>query len=73
MDNWKHRNIGMQCRTCMWFAAKVSGDNPNGDVASIKIGRCRKHAPTMTGYPVVFVSDWCGDHKLDETKPNERG
>lgn len=30
------------------------------------IGRCRRHAPTMNGYPVVFASDWCGDHKLDE-------
>lgn len=32
------------------------------------MGRCRKHAPTMGGYPVVFETDWCGDHKLDETK-----
>ena len=67
-DNWKHRNRGMQCRTCMWFAAKVSGDNPDGGTKEVSIGRCRKHAPTMGGYPVVFVSDWCGDHKLDETK-----
>jgi len=20
----------------------------------------------MSGYPVVFDTDWCGDHKLDE-------
>jgi hypothetical protein len=33
---------------------------------AIDIGRCRRHAPTMTGYPVVFVNDWCGDHKLNE-------
>ena len=32
------------------------------------LGRCKKHAPTMNGYPVVFVNDWCGDHKLDENK-----
>lgn len=32
------------------------------------IGRCRRHAPTMAGFPVVFVTDWCGDHKLDEEK-----
>jgi hypothetical protein len=32
------------------------------------VGRCRRHAPTMTGYPVVYTSDWCGDHKLDENK-----
>lgn len=68
MDNWKHRNRGMQCRTCMWFAAKVSEENPDGSVDAITVGRCRRHAPTMNGYPVVFLSDWCGDHKLDETK-----
>lgn len=33
-----------------------------------EIGRCRRHAPTMNGFPVVFVNDWCGDHKLDEEK-----
>jgi hypothetical protein len=32
------------------------------------IGRCRRHAPTMKGFPAVFMSDWCGDHKLDENK-----
>ena len=32
------------------------------------IGRCRRHAPTMNGYPVVFKSDWCGDHRVDENK-----
>jgi hypothetical protein len=32
------------------------------------VGRCRRHAPTMSGYPAVFEDDWCGDHKVDETK-----
>jgi len=32
------------------------------------VGCCRRYAPTMSGYPVVFVNDWCGDHKLDEGK-----
>jgi len=59
-DNWKHRSEGMKCKTCMWFAQKV---NMTGDS---EIGRCRRHAPTMNGYPVVFVTDWCGDHKLNE-------
>lgn len=35
------------------------------------IGRCRRHAPTMSGFPVVFDTDWCGDHKLDETRFRE--
>ena len=37
----------------------------------INIGRCRRHAPTMNGYPVVFVNDWCGDHKLNENTITE--
>ena len=60
-DPWEHRSTGMRCKTCMWFVPKKSGDNPVYD-----IGRCRRHAPTMNGYPVVFVNDWCGDHKLNE-------
>lgn len=63
-DPWKHRSEGMCCKTCMWNVQKVGEhlEKPN------KIGRCRKHAPTMGGYPVVFENDWCGDHKLDENK-----
>ena len=33
-----------------------------------QLGRCRRHAPTMSGFPAVFETDWCGDHKLDENK-----
>ena len=54
-DPWAHRSLGMRCKTCMWYAPKGS-----------KLGRCRRHAPTMSGYPVVFQTDWCGDHKLNE-------
>jgi hypothetical protein len=54
-DLWQHRSENMKCKTCMWYAAK-----------SEEIGRCRRHAPTMNGYPVVYTNDWCGDHKLDE-------
>jgi hypothetical protein len=32
------------------------------------VGRCRRHAPSMSGWPVMFTADWCGDHKLDENK-----
>ena len=62
-DPWKHRSSGMKCATCMWFVIKVSDDKP-GNV----LGRCRRHAPTMSGYPATFTTDWCGDHKLDENK-----
>jgi hypothetical protein len=57
-DPWKHRSEGMLCKTCMWFIEKDEGVT----------GRCRKHAPTINGFPVVFENDWCGDHKLDGAK-----
>lgn len=56
-DNWEHRHESMSCKTCMAYVTKVG-----------EIGRCRRHAPTMSGYPVVYESDWCLDHKIDETK-----
>ena len=62
-DNWKHRSNNMRCGTCMYFVEKTS-DNE----LTIAIGRCRRNAPTMNGFPVVFKSDWCGAHKLDENK-----
>jgi hypothetical protein len=55
-DPWMHRSTGMRCKTCMWYVAKG------------RLGRCRRHSPTMSGYPVVKDGDWCGDHKLDEGK-----
>lgn len=58
-DPWKHRSAGMRCASCMFFAPKA----PRED-----FGRCRRHAPTMSGFPAVFATDWCGDHKLDESK-----
>jgi hypothetical protein len=77
-DPWKHRSTKMKCKTCMWYVEKselilkgsmaaVDCNNPLAH-ETIVIGRCRRHAPTMTGYPVVYETDWCGDHKLDETK-----
>lgn len=61
-DPWIHRNENMVCKTCIYYRGKASS-------SSTKIGRCRRHAPTMSGYPVVFENEvGCGDHKLDETK-----
>ena len=64
-DPWKHRSKGMSCSTCMWYIMKARGEREGGE-PSKPIGRCRRHAPTMTGHPVVFEADWCGDHKLNE-------
>ena len=49
-DPWVHRSEGMKCKTCMYHVNF----------------RCRRHAPTIQGYPAVFPDDWCGDHKLDK-------
>ena len=69
-DPWKHRSDGMRCKTCMSFVKKdsVIADEKAKQDPRGRLGRCRKHAPVMNGYPVVFEMDWCGDHKLDEDK-----
>ncbi|GGA31956.1 hypothetical protein GCM10007416_00620 [Kroppenstedtia guangzhouensis] len=51
-DNWKDLST-YQCVTCRFYVSKE--DN---------IGRCRRHAPKLEGFPAVYPSDWCGDHKL---------
>lgn len=68
-DPWVHRSSGMRCKTCVWYVEKVASEGL--PTAAFEIGRCRRHAPTMNGYPVVFVSDWCGDHKLNENRVGE--
>jgi len=65
-DNWIHRSEGMRCKTCMYFVIKESSSDTLNEKG--EMGRCRRHSPTMSGFPVVFESDWCGDHKLDEEK-----
>jgi hypothetical protein len=64
-DKWIHRSALMLCQSCMYYVPKkqVSG----GAV----LGRCRRRAPTMNGWPVMFPSDWCGDHKLNENAPSD--
>ena len=52
-DNWINRSEEMICETCMHYVSK-----------SDQKGRCRRHAPSMHGWPVMFPTDWCGDHKL---------
>ena len=68
LDNWQHRRERMRCFTCMWYVEKERDPGLNGP----SFGRCRRHAPTMVGFPAVFGHDWCGDHKLDENKVSER-
>jgi hypothetical protein len=65
-DPWMHRSKEMRCFTCMWFVEKK--DEQHERVGGGRVGRCCRHAPTMAGYPVVYSTDWCGDHKLDGSK-----
>ena len=75
-DNWKNRSDNMKCKTCIWFVPKAVSEARKlelgftSDMSSdlYDMGRCRRHCPTMGGFPVVFVNDWCGDHRLDENK-----
>lgn len=80
-DNWQHRSSKMLCETCMWWVPKKSAvyidpasfDGRPKEVEANRIprpmlGRCRRYAPTMGGWPAVFDTDWCGNHKLDENK-----
>ncbi len=60
-DPWINRTKNMRCVACMYFVEKGANIS-RGRV----LGRCRRHAPTMTGFPVVFEDDWCGDHKINE-------
>ena len=66
IDPWVHRSAGMRCKTCIWFVAKEQSGAMKPDATMV--GRCRRHAPTMGGYPVVYQTDWCGDHRIDENK-----
>ena len=67
-DPWKHRSSGMKCKTCMWFVVKDIAPNTREMDERGMLGRCRRHAPTMNGYPACFEADWCGDHKIDESR-----
>ena len=56
-DQWIHKSQTMRCITCMYYVPK-----------SHNIGRCRCHAPSLSGWPAMFPNNWCGDHKLDAEK-----
>ncbi len=59
-DNWDKRSDNMLCKTCVYFIKKGGPQST--------LGRCRRRALTINGFPPVFLTDWCGDHKLDEEK-----
>lgn len=56
MDKWD-RKTNFNCESCRYYVPKKAyGDNQ---------GACRRNAPTLKGYPVVYGNaDWCGEHKI---------
>lgn len=73
-DNWKHRSQAMRCKTCMFYVPKVRPPRAAIEGCALSglpqpvLGRCRRRSPTLNGWPAMFESDYCGDHKLDEEK-----
>jgi len=60
-NDWD-RITGFNCASCMYYAPKTDDR-----------GVCRRHAPTLQGYPVVYAKkDWCGDHKIGTNPSKER-
>ena len=60
-DKWDQLT-GYCCGTCRHFSPKEGN-----------IGRCRRNAPTMSGFPVVYAdSDFCGEHKLGTNPHKEK-
>jgi hypothetical protein len=62
-DNWAFRPQGMKCANCMFFVRKKRIDE-----RECPLGRCRRRSPTWRGWVPVFLTDWCGEHRLDENK-----
>lgn len=65
-DNWADKSATFRCETCSFFMPKEAAIDVDAGSTIKAIGRCRRHAPghSGTGWPVVFLTDWCGDHKL---------
>ncbi len=59
-DNWADRST-LACQTCMWFVSKPPDSK---SIGPRPLGRCRRRSPELGGWPVVYTTDFCGDHKL---------
>jgi len=66
-DRWARRNKHMRCKTCMYWVPKTPLEKLSNDEWP-PLGRCRRNAPTMRGWPALYQDDWCGEHKIDENK-----
>jgi hypothetical protein len=75
MDRWD-RKTDFGCSSCMFYVPKIEhssgADVPPATSVGAEEGRCRRQAPTMKGYPVVFSDDWCGEHKRGSNPIRDR-
>ena len=61
MDNPRINTNATVCKNCRWFLRKQ--DTP--------VGRCRKYASIMDGFPGVMEDDWCGDFRLEHREAKD--
>ncbi len=43
---------------------RIAKEGEKGIKISPDEGRCRRRAPTMQGFTVVYSNGWCGEHKI---------
>ena len=46
--------LNMKCVLCIWY------------IGTTEEGECRRHNPSMDGFPRVKSNDWCGEYKQDD-------
>jgi hypothetical protein len=51
--------LDASCAYCYYFY-----DQSDDDDAIVR-GQCRRHAPTINGWPIVTERAWCGDWATD--------
>jgi hypothetical protein len=71
VDHWD-RKTDFGCSSCMFYVGKKEHAHEDSKESGVQEGRCRRHAPTMKGYPVVFSDDWCGEHKRGSNPVRDR-
>lgn len=57
-DNWADKSTFV-CVTCMWYKPKEMLESTGQP-----IGRCRAHPPDIRGFPIVYATDYCGQHRM---------
>ncbi len=43
------------CDTCTWYHS----------IREDKSGQCRRYAPTINGWRIVYNDEWCGEHEVN--------